>query len=74
MLPLYDGPDGGPIERIGTKSPEYFAFWAGFELGAQGLSRSREYDPDPRVNQYYQDGHKVGWLFRPMPFLKERRR
>lgn len=65
VLPLFDGPDGGPVERIGIHSPEYRAFWTGFQQGVDGQAKSRWYDEDDRVRRYYEDGHRIGGLFRP---------
>lgn len=69
VLPLFDGPDGGPVERLGTKSPEHFAYWVGFRQGAGSQGKSYRYDPDDRVNQYYEDGYRIGRLFRPLPCM-----
>jgi hypothetical protein len=65
MLPLFDPPPA-VVERIATiDSPEYFAFWKAFREGREGQSKSFRYDPDDRVNRYYEDGWRIGQLFRP---------
>lgn len=68
-LPLFSGEDGGAVERIGIQSPEAFAYRRGFKQGANGESKSYRYDPDERVNTYYEDGHRIGRLFRPLPCM-----
>jgi hypothetical protein len=65
MLPLFDGPEETPLQRVSITSPEYFAFHKGLREGREGQGKSFRYDPDERVNQYYMDGHRIGGLFRP---------
>lgn len=64
-LPLFDGPQGTPLQRVSITSPEYFAFHKGLREGREGQGKSYRYDPDERVNTFYQDGYRIGALFRP---------
>ena len=45
----------------------------GFRQGAGGQSASFRYDPDDEMNDRYQEGHRVGRLFRPLPCMQEKR-
>ena len=67
-LPLFSSPEGGPVERIGPHSAEARAFEIGFTQGAKEQTKIACYDPnDERVNRYYNDGYRIGRLFRPIP-------
>jgi hypothetical protein len=66
LLPLFDPPASPtPVDRVTVDSPEYFAFHKGLREGREGQSKSFRYDPDERVNRYYEDGWRIGRLFRP---------
>jgi hypothetical protein len=71
-LPLFDPPPAPKptVERIASDSPEAFAYALGFKQGAAGLAKttSSRY-ADPRVLRYYEDGYRIGRLFRPLPCM-----
>lgn len=72
MRPLLDVIDHG-TERIGTQSPEYWAFWNACGCALNGRGRPAD-EADARVTQYIHDGYRLGCLFRPLPCVVNVRR
>jgi len=71
-LPLFDDPaPPKPRKHVEVRSPLAFAYNVGFTQGADGQGKSFRYDQDDEVNQFYEDGYRIGRLFRPLPVMKE---
>lgn len=72
--PPPNAPESHAGERVCVNSREYRAYQQGFHEGAANQTKIANFDPDARVTRYYEDGYRIGRLFRPLPCMKDRPR